>query len=114
MKGTAATEMLHIFTPAAEAHSRPGATGKPIPGYSACVMDDDGQPLPPNRVGKLAVKGPTGRRYLAAPRQKDYVTDGWHYPGAPYLGADDGASHCPPRPERWTLAAAPNTAAPRA
>ena len=63
--GIGATEMLHIFISADEAHARPGATGKAVPGYRACVMDDDGQPAPAGDVGKLAVKGPTGCRYLA-------------------------------------------------
>jgi acyl-coenzyme A synthetase/AMP-(fatty) acid ligase len=60
-----ATEMLHIFISADEAHARPGATGKVVPGYRACIMDDEGRPLPPGQVGRLAVKGPTGCRYLA-------------------------------------------------
>src|SRR5258708_29926264 len=112
MKGTAATEMLHIFISADEAHSRPGATGKPIPGYSACVMDDDGQPLPPNRVGKLAVKGPTGCRYLADPRQKDYVKDGWNYTGDAYLVDDDGYFVYQARTDDMIISAGYNIAGP--
>ena len=88
--GIGATEMLHIFISSDELHSKPGATGKPIPGYHACVMDDEGNPLPPNQVGKLAVKGPTGCRYLADARQRHYVKNGWNYTGDAYLVDDDG------------------------
>jgi 2-aminobenzoate-CoA ligase len=79
--GIGTTEMLHIFISHDEAHAKPGATGKPVPGYHACVMDDAGQPLPAGRIGRLAVKGPTGCRYLADERQKDYVKAGWNYTG---------------------------------
>jgi 2-aminobenzoate-CoA ligase len=60
--GIGSTEMLHIFISADEAHARPGATGVPVPGYRACVLDDAGRELPPGQVGRLAVKGPTGCR----------------------------------------------------
>src|SRR5213079_2663163 len=58
--GIGSTEMLHIFISADEAHARPGATGLPVPGYRACVLDDTGRPVPAGVVGRLAVKGPTG------------------------------------------------------
>ena len=88
--GIGATEMLHIFIAHDEAHAKPGATGRPIPGYRACVMDDAGNPLPAGEVGKLAVKGPTGCRYLADDRQANYVKDGWNYTGDAYLVDADG------------------------
>ena len=88
--GIGSTEMLHIFISHVEGEARPGATGKPIPGYRACVMDDAGKPLPPGQVGKLAVKGPTGCRYLADDRQANYVKDGWNYPGDAYHVDEDG------------------------
>lgn len=88
--GIGATEMLHIFISADEIHARPGATGKPVPGYRACIMDDAGNPLPPGQIGKLAVKGPTGCRYLADERQLQYVKDGWNYSGDTYLMDQDG------------------------
>ena len=88
--GIGATELLHIFISHDEASARPGATGKPVPGYQACVMDDAGRPLPPGQVGKLAVKGPTGCRYLADERQLQYVRDGWNYTGDAYLVDQDG------------------------
>ena len=88
--GIGATEMLHIFISHDEAHAKPGATGRPIPGYRACVMDDAGNPLPAGQVGKLAVKGPTGCRYLADDRQANYVKDGWNYTGDAYLVDADG------------------------
>jgi 2-aminobenzoate-CoA ligase len=88
--GIGSTEMLHIFIAAAGDAIRPGATGKPVPGYVACVLDDDGTPLPPGNVGRLAVKGPTGCRYLADPRQRDYVQHGWNLTGDAYLLDEDG------------------------
>lgn len=89
--GIGATEMLHIFISAAGDDIRPGATGKPVPGYHAQIVGDDGNPLPPNAVGRLAVRGPTGCRYLADPeRQRGYVRDGWNWTGDMYLMDADG------------------------
>ena len=83
--GIGATEMLHIFISHTEDEVRPGATGKPIPGYRACILDADGKPLPAGSVGRLAVKGPTGCRYLDDSRQAAYVSDGWNITGDAYL-----------------------------
>jgi len=88
--GIGATEMLHIFISHTEAEARPGATGKPVPGYRACVVDEEGRVLPPGQVGKLAVKGPTGCRYLADERQARYVKNGWNLTGDAYLVDEDG------------------------
>ena len=110
--GIGATEMLHIFISADEADARPGATGKPVPGYRACVMDDDGRPLPPGSVGRLAVKGPTGCRYLADARQNDYVQDGWNYTGDAYLLDDDGYFLYQARTDDMIVSAGYNIASP--
>ena len=88
--GIGSTEMLHIFIAAAGDDVRPGATGVPVPGYEARVIDDDGQPLPANQVGRLAVRGPTGCRYMADERQRTYVQNGWNLTGDAYLVDDDG------------------------
>ena len=88
--GIGATEMFHIFISHDEAHARAGATGTVVPGYRACVMDDAGAPLPAGQVGRLAVKGPTGCRYLADDRQSSYVRGGWNYTGDAYLMDADG------------------------
>ncbi|HET8727524.1 MAG TPA: benzoate-CoA ligase family protein [Alphaproteobacteria bacterium] len=88
--GIGSTEMLHIFISAAGDDIRPGSTGKPVPGYEACVVDDDGNPLPPGEVGRLAVRGPTGCRYLADDRQRNYVRDGWNLTGDAYRMDEDG------------------------
>jgi 2-aminobenzoate-CoA ligase len=89
--GLGSTELLHIFVTASGDEVRPGATGKAIPGYRAMVVDDDMRPVPPNTVGKLAVQGPTGCRYLADPeRQKAYVRDGWNLTGDAYRMDEDG------------------------
>ena len=85
MDGIGSTEMLHIFIAAPEDAIRPGATGRPVPGYEARVIDDDGREVPPGTIGRLAVRGPTGCRYLADPRQTKYVQDGWNITGDSYL-----------------------------
>lgn len=88
--GIGSTELLHIFISADEAHARPGATGVPVPGYRACVLGDDGRELPRGQIGRLAVKGPTGCRYLDDARQANYVQGGWNLTGDAYLVDDDG------------------------
>lgn len=88
--GIGATEMLHIFISADEDQARAGATGRPIPGYRACVVDGAGQPLPAGKIGRLAVKGPTGCRYLDDERQAAYVQNGWNLTGDAYLVDADG------------------------
>ncbi len=88
--GIGATEMLHIFISHTEETARPGATGKAVPGYRARVVDDEGRDVPPGQVGKLAVQGPTGCRYLADDRQLKYVKQGWNLTGDAYLIDADG------------------------
>jgi 2-aminobenzoate-CoA ligase len=90
LDGIGATEMLHIFIGSPEHEIRPGATGKPVPGYEARVVDAEGKELPPNTIGRLAVRGPTGCRYLADKRQRQYVQDGWNITGDTYLMDADG------------------------
>jgi len=90
LDGIGATEMLHIFIAATEDEIRPGATGKPVPGYEAKIIDEEGRDLPPGSVGKLAVRGPTGCRYLADDRQRKYVQNGWNVTGDTYLLDQDG------------------------
>jgi len=89
--GLGATELLHIFISSAGENIRPGATGKAIPGYEARVVDDHARPLPPGEIGRLAVRGPTGCRYLADPeRQRKYVQNGWNLTGDAYKMDADG------------------------
>lgn len=88
--GIGATEMMHIFISAVGDKIRPGATGQPLPGYQACVLDEQGRPLPRGQAGRLAVKGPTGCRYLDDPRQSEYVQGGWNVTGDRYFVDADG------------------------
>ncbi|HEV7205033.1 MAG TPA: AMP-binding protein [Jatrophihabitans sp.] len=88
--GIGSTEMLHVFVSAADDDIRPGATGRAVPGYEVTVLDADGAPAPPGVAGRLAVKGPTGCRYLADPRQAAYVQDGWNITGDTFVRDDDG------------------------
>ncbi|HEX8167687.1 MAG TPA: benzoate-CoA ligase family protein [Beijerinckiaceae bacterium] len=90
MDGIGATEMLHIFIAAPEDEIRPGATGRPVPGYEAKVIDAEGRELPPGTAGRLAVRGPTGCRYLADDRQRKYVENGWNVTGDIYVRDEDG------------------------
>ncbi|HZN47895.1 MAG TPA: AMP-binding protein [Ramlibacter sp.] len=90
LDGIGATEMFHIFISSAGTEVRRGAIGKVVPGYTAKVVDDGGRELPRGTVGKLAVIGPTGCRYLDEPRQANYVKDGWNYPGDAFLQDADG------------------------
>ena len=89
--GLGSTELLHIFISASGEAMRSGATGKAIPGYRAMIVDDAMQPLPPNTPGRLAVRGPTGCRYLDNPEQQaKYVRDGWNLTGDAYRMDEDG------------------------
>ena len=110
--GIGATEMLHIFISHDEAAARPGATGTPVPGYRAKVVDDAGQEVPPGTVGKLAVQGPTGCRYLNDARQKDYVKNGWNLTGDAYLMDADGYFFYQARTDDMIVSSGYNIAAP--
>lgn len=88
--GIGSTEMLHIFISASGNDIKPGSTGKPIPLYEAKIIDPEGKELPAGEVGRLAVRGPTGCRYLADDRQLDYVIDGWNLTGDAYMRDKDG------------------------
>ncbi len=88
--GIGSTEMLHIFISAADDDIRPGSTGRAVPGYVASVLDPEGNPQPPGTGGRLAVKGPTGCRYLADDRQREYVQGGWNITGDTFVQDADG------------------------
>ncbi len=88
--GIGSTELLHIFISAADGDIRPGATGKAVPGYRARIVDSEGKPVPDGQPGRLAVRGPTGCRYLADERQRSYVSDGWNLTGDTYIRDADG------------------------
>jgi 2-aminobenzoate-CoA ligase len=110
--GIGATELLHIFISAAGQQIRRGATGKPIPGYQACILDRDGKPVGPGVIGRLAVKGPTGCRYLDDPRQNDYVVDGWNLTGDAYEMDADGYFFYRSRTDDMIISAGYNIAGP--
>jgi 2-aminobenzoate-CoA ligase len=112
MDGIGATEMLHIFIAAREDEIRPGATGKPVAGYEAKVVDEAGRDLPPGSVGRLAVRGPTGCRYLADERQRNYVQDGWNLSGDIYMQDEDGYFWYQARSDDMIVSAGYNIAGP--
>jgi 2-aminobenzoate-CoA ligase len=112
MDGIGATEMLHIFIAAREDQIRPGATGLPVPGYVAKVVDEHGQEVPRGTPGRLAVQGPTGCRYLADPRQAAYVQQGWNITGDTFLQDEDGYFWYQARNDDMIISAGYNIAGP--
>jgi 2-aminobenzoate-CoA ligase len=112
MDGIGATEMLHIFIGAPKEAVCPGSTGLPVPGYEARVIDDEGKEVPRGTIGRLAVRGPTGCRYLADPRQANYVRGGWNVTGDTYLQDQDGYFWYQARSDDMIVSAGYNIAGP--
>ena len=110
--GIGATEMLHIFISTADDDIRPGSTGRAVPGYTAAVLDDDGQPVPDGTPGHLAVRGPTGCRYLRGDRQEVYVRHGWNVTGDTYVRDADGYFHYQARTDDMIVSSGYNIAGP--
>jgi 2-aminobenzoate-CoA ligase len=110
--GIGSTEMLHIFIGAADADIHPGATGKAVPGYRATILDEDGTEVPDGQPGRLAVKGPTGCRYLSDPRQRNYVQHGWNITGDTYIRDADGYYWYQARSDDMIISAGYNIAGP--
>lgn len=112
MDGIGATEMLHIFIAAPREAIRPGATGLPVPGYEARIIDQDGRQCPDGTPGRLSVRGPTGCRYLADARQAHYAQDGWNVTGDTYLRDGDGYFWYQARSDDMIVSAGYNIAGP--
>jgi 2-aminobenzoate-CoA ligase len=110
--GIGSTEMLHIFIASAGDDIRPGSTGRAVPGYVATIVDDDGHEVPHGEPGHLAVKGPTGCRYLDDPRQQTYVQHGWNLTGDTYRMDDDGYFWYLARSDDMIISSGYNIAAP--
>jgi 2-aminobenzoate-CoA ligase len=110
--GIGATEMLHVFIGSSDGDIRPGSTGRPVPGYVACVLGPDGRPVPDGEAGRLAVKGPTGCRYLADDRQRSYVQNGWNITGDTYIRDGDGYYWYQARSDDMIISAGYNIAGP--
>jgi 2-aminobenzoate-CoA ligase len=112
LDGIGATEMLHIFIGSPEEEVRAGATGRPVPGYEAVILDDAGKVAKAGTVGRLAVRGPTGCRYLADDRQTKYVQNGWNVTGDTYLMDQDGYFFYQARSDDMIISAGYNIAGP--
>jgi 2-aminobenzoate-CoA ligase len=110
--GIGCTELLHIFISAAGDAIRAGSTGVAVPGYEAAILGEDGKPVPDGTTGRLAVKGPTGCRYLADERQHDYVVDGWNLTGDTYTRDADGYYWYQARTDDMIISAGYNIAGP--
>lgn len=110
--GIGATELLHVFISAADEDARPGATGKVVPGFRAAVLDAAGRPVPDGCAGLLAVRGPTGCRYLDDPRQTEYVRHGWNVTGDTYIRDADGYFHFVARSDDMIVSSGYNIAGP--
>lgn len=90
LDGIGGTEVFHIYISAAGDEIRRGAVGRAVPGFTAKIVDDEGNEVPRGTVGKLAIIGPVGCRYLDDARQADYVRNGWNYPGDAFVEDEDG------------------------
>ena len=112
LDGIGSTEMLHIFITNRIGDSVPGATGRPVTGYEARVVDEDMQDVPSGGYGRLAVRGPTGCRYLADKRQKNYVRDGWNLTGDTFMQDGEGRLHFVARADDMIVSAGYNIAGP--
>jgi 2-aminobenzoate-CoA ligase len=112
LDGLGSTEMFHIFVCSPEEEARAGATGRVVPGYEARVVDENGREVPPGTIGRLAVRGPTGCRYLADPRQHKYVEGGWNLPGDTYTMDEEGYFHYQARSDDMIISAGYNIAGP--
>jgi 2-aminobenzoate-CoA ligase len=112
LDGIGTTEMLHIFISNRLDDASPGVTGRPVSGYEARVVDDSLNRVKPETVGRLAVRGPTGCRYLADVRQKSYVRDGWNLTGDAYFEDKDGRFHFAARADDMIVSAGYNIAGP--
>jgi 2-aminobenzoate-CoA ligase len=110
--GIGSTEILHIFVSASGRDIRPGSTGRAVPGYAAEVQDSDGRRVPDGELGRLAVKGPTGCRYLRGDRQTTYVQDGWNITGDVYVRDGDGYFHYQARADDMIVSAGYKIAGP--
>ena len=112
LDGIGATEMLHIFISNRFDDHRPGCTGKVVTGYEAQIVDDAGNPLPNGEVGRLAVRGPTGCRYLNDKRQAGYVKNGWNLTGDSFSMDDDGYLYFAARSDDMIVSSGYNIAGP--
>lgn len=110
--GIGSTEMLHIFIGSDVDHVRPGSTGRAVPGYRAEIHDDEGNALPRGETGRLAVKGPTGCKYLDDARQSSYVQNGWNYPGDAYRMDEEGYFYYVARTDDMIVSAGYNISGP--
>jgi 2-aminobenzoate-CoA ligase len=110
--GIGGTEVIHIYISSAGHEVRAGSIGKVVPGYQAQIVDEDMQAVLPGVVGRLAVRGPTGCRYLDDPRQKDYVKEGWNLPGDTFVMDADGYFSYQARNDDMIISAGYNIAGP--
>ena len=112
LDGIGATEMLHIFISNRFDDHAPGCTGRPVTGYEARVVDNAGAELPRGEVGRLAVRGPTGCRYMADARQGKYVQNGWNLTGDSFWQDEAGRFHFAARSDDMIISAGYNIAGP--
>ena len=112
LDGIGSTEMLHIFITNRIGDAHPGSTGRPVGGYEAKIVDDDMNEVERGGIGRLAVRGPTGCRYLADKRQKKYVRDGWNLTGDTFLQDEEGRFHFVARADDMIVSGGYNIAGP--
>jgi 2-aminobenzoate-CoA ligase len=112
LDGIGSTEMLHIFITNRIGDAHPGSTGRPVAGYEAKIVNDNMNEMKRGEIGRLAVRGPTGCRYLADKRQKDYVRDGWNLTGDTFMQDEEGRFHFVARADDMIVSGGYNIAGP--
>ena len=112
LDGIGATEMLHIFISNRFGDHKPACTGKPVTGYEAKVIDNNGNEVATGEIGRLAVRGPTGCRYLRGERQQEYVANGWNISGDSFVQDEDGYFHFAARNDDMIVSSGYNIAGP--
>jgi 2-aminobenzoate-CoA ligase len=112
LDGIGATELLHIFISNRLDDRYPATTGRPVTGYEARIVDEEMNEVPRGQIGRLAVRGPTGCRYLADERQKEYVRNGWNLTGDSFFQDEEGRFHFAARSDDMIISAGYNIAGP--
>ncbi len=112
LDGIGATELLHIFISNRFEDHRPACTGKLVSGYEAKVLAEDGSEAVRGTMGRLAVRGPTGCRYLRGERQTEYVQNGWNISGDTFVQDEEGYFHFAARNDDMIVSAGYNIAGP--
>ena len=93
LDGIGSTEALHIFISNTSADYRPGTSGRPVPGYEARIVDEEGDAVATGETGRLLIRGDsTATHYWHNPERtaETMVEDGWLNTGDTYYEDAEG------------------------